>query len=68
MAKTIITTREMLNRYETFYFQPRQTPRNICDPASSNHHISGMLHGKNNFSPPYHNLVMQEATTQVWGR
>ena len=56
MAETIITTREVLNRYATLYFQPRQKPRNICDPASSNHHISGMLHGKNNFSQPYHSL------------
>ena len=40
MAETIITTREVLNRYETLYFQPRQKPRNICDPASSNHHNS----------------------------
>ena len=39
----------MLNRYETLYFQPRQKPWNICDPASSNHHISGMLHGKKNY-------------------
>ena len=33
---------EVLNRYETLYFKPR----NICDPASSNHHNSGLLHGK----------------------
>ena len=39
----------MLNRYETLYFKLRQKPRNICDPASSNHHISGMLHGKKNY-------------------
>ena len=36
----------MLNRYATLYFQPRQNPRNICDPTSSNHHNSTLLHGK----------------------
>ena len=36
-----------------FNFQLRQKPQNICDPASSNHHNSGMIHGKNNFSQPY---------------
>ena len=39
---------EVLMRYETLYYQPRKKPRNICDPASSNHHNSGVLHGKNN--------------------
>ena len=47
---------EVLMRHETLYFQPRQTPRNICDTASSNHHSSGMLHGKNNFSHLYPSL------------
>ena len=37
---------EVLNRYEALYFQPRKKPHNICDPASSNHHSLGMLHGK----------------------
>ena len=49
MAETIITTREVLNRYEKLYFQPRQKSRNFCDPTSSNHHNLGMLHGKNFF-------------------
>ena len=37
---------EVLMSYETLYFQLRQKPRNVCDPASSNHHSSGMLYGK----------------------
>ena len=53
MAEIIITMGEALNRYGTIYFQPYQTPRNICDSASSNHHISGMLPGKNKISQPY---------------
>ena len=40
----------MLNSYETLYFQLRKKPHNICDPTSSNHHNSGLLHCKNNFS------------------
>ena len=56
MAEAMITACGALNRYETLYFQPRQTPRDICDPANSNHHISGMLHVKNIFSKPNHSL------------
>ena len=68
MAETIITSGEVLNRYETLYFQPRQNPRNICDPASSNHHNSTLLHGKKKkISQPYHSLGLWEAKTQVWG-
>ena len=55
---------EVLYRYERLYFQPR----NICELASSNHHSSGMLHGKNNYSRPYHSLGLEEATTQIWGQ
>ena len=38
-----------------FIYQPRKKPRNICDPASSNHHNSGVLHGKNNILVGSHN-------------
>ena len=50
-----------------FISNRRQKPRNICNPASSNHHNSTLHHGKNNFSQSYHSLGLLEATTQVWG-
>ena len=31
---------EVLIRYETLYFPPRQNQRNICDITTSNHHLS----------------------------
>ena len=38
---------EVLIRYETHFISNRcQNPRNICDPASSNHHNSTLLQGK----------------------
>ena len=67
MAESYLQRGEVLNRYETLYFQPRQNPRNICDPASFNHYISGTLHGKKKLSQLYPSLVLWEATTQVWG-
>ena len=67
MAEPYLKRGEVLNRYETLYFQPRQSSRNICDPTSSNHHNSTFLHGKNFLSQPYHSLGLWEATTHVWG-
>ena len=58
---------EVLNRYETLYFQPLQSSRKICDPASSNNHISTFLHGKFFLTQSYHSLGLWEATTGVWG-
>ena len=37
---------EVLIIYETLHFQSRKNARNICDPASSNHHNSAMFHLK----------------------
>ena len=56
---------KVLIRYETLYFQPRKTPRNICDVTTSNSRNSGMLHVKNNFSPLNHNLGLYVATIGV---
>ena len=46
MTQPYLKRGEVLNRYETLYFQPGQSSRKICDPASSNHHNSTFLHGK----------------------
>ena len=46
MAEPYLQLGEVLMRHETLYFQPRKKQRDICDPASSNHHNSGVLHGK----------------------
>ena len=40
MTEPYLQRGEVLMRRETLYFQPRKIPRNICDPASSNHHNS----------------------------
>ena len=50
MAEPYLQPGEVLVRYETLYFQLRKKPRNICDPSSSKHHKSGLLHGKNNLN------------------
>ena len=50
MTEPYLQHGEVLIRYETLYFQPRKTPRNICDVTSSKPCSSGMRHGKNNFS------------------
>ena len=42
----MVQSPEVLNRYETLYFQPRQKRWKIFDPASSNHRNSTLLHGK----------------------
>ena len=44
MTQPYLKHGEVLNRYETLYFKPRQSSRKICDPASSNNHISTFLH------------------------
>ena len=54
-------------RYETLYFQPRQKPRNICDPASSKGHNSGVLHGKNNFFWSNHSLGVSKPQHKFGG-
>ena len=46
MTQPYLKRGEVLNRYETLYFKPRQSSRKICDPASSNNHISTFLHAK----------------------
>ena len=56
MTEPYLQRGEVLMRHETLYFQPRKKPRNICDPTSSNHHNSGVLHDKNNFSQLYLSL------------
>ena len=50
MTEPYLQRGEVLMTRETLYFQPRKIPRTICDPASSNHHNSGVLHSKNNIS------------------
>ena len=56
---------EVLKSYETLYFKSRQKSRNICDPASSNNRISGMLHGKKIMAQSYHSLGCLQATQEV---
>ena len=67
MTQPYLKRGEVLNSYETLYFKPRQSSRKICDPASSNNHISTFLHGKKNLTESYHSLGLWEATTGVWG-
>ena len=67
MAESQLKRGEVLMRYEPLYIHTRQNQRKICDPTSSNHHNSTLLHGKTNLSQPYHSLGLWEATTHVWG-
>ena len=58
---------EVLNRYETLYFQPAgKIHGTFVTPPPSNHHNSTLLHGKKKLSESYHSLGLWEATTQVW--
>ena len=67
MTQPYLKRGEVLNRYETLYFQPRQSSRKICDPASSTNHISTFLHSNFFLTQSYHSLGLWEATTGVWG-
>ena len=66
MTQPYLKRGEALTSYETLYFKPRKSSRKICDPASSNNHISTFLHGKIFLTESYHSLGLWEATTGVW--